>query len=238
MPKILGILPLAARKLLSRWEAQGWVVRIKRGIYLPLPLEAQSSERWTEDPWLVATILFEPCYIGGWSACEYWGLTEQIFREEVVVTTRAFRGKEKEVLANRFRLKRVSPKRIFGTTTVWKQQVKTAVSDPSRTIVDLFDDPSLGGGFLQAVAVLNAYMASKSKDLPKLLQYMETFGNKTVFKRLGYLFEKKYPDEKAFIAGCLERIGKGYSKLDPDGPAEGAFVRRWNLRINKDISLV
>jgi len=237
VPGVLGITAIAARKLLARWERQGWLVRLKRGIYLPLPLDAQSSDRWTEDPWIVAAILFEPCYVAGWSACEYWGLTEQVFREVAVVTTRAFRRKEKEVLANRFRLKRVAAKRLFGTTTVWKGQIKTLVSDPSRTIADLFDDPAIGGGFLQAVAVLNAYMKSKEKDVVKLLGYMDMLGNKTVFKRLGYLFEKKYPEERTFIEGCIQRMGKGYSKLDPNSPSKGAYLRRWNLRINKDIAL-
>jgi predicted transcriptional regulator of viral defense system len=238
VPNMLGIPAFTARKLLSRWESQGWITRLRRGVYLPLPLEAQSSKHWTEDPWIVATILFEPCYIGGWSACEYWGLTEQIFREVLVVTSRAIRKKEQEVLANRFRLKRVLSRRLFGTATVWKGQAKIKVSDPSRTIVDLFDDPSMGGGFLQAVSVLNEYVRSKDNDLMKILQYAGTYGNKTVFKRLGFIFEQRYADEKDFIKECLKRIGKGYSKLDPTSPSKGSYLRRWNLQINKDINLV
>jgi predicted transcriptional regulator of viral defense system len=237
VPDILGIPAVATRKLLSRWESQGWIIRLRRGVYLPLPLEAQSSKQWTEDPWIIATILFEPCYIGGWSACEYWNLTEQIFREVLVVTSRAIRKKEQEVLANRFRLKRVLPKRLFGTAIVWKGQTKIKVSDPSRTIVDLFDNPSLGGGFLQAVSVLSEYIRSKDRDLMQILQYTQTNGNRTVFKRLGYIFEQRYPDEKDFIKECFKRIGKGYSKLDPTSPPKGSYLRRWNLQINKDVSL-
>lgn len=36
----------------------------------------------------MAAKVFEPCYIGDWSAAECWDLTEQVFREVVVVTSR------------------------------------------------------------------------------------------------------------------------------------------------------
>ena len=35
-----------------------------------------------EDPLVIAEKLFSPCYVGGWSAAEYWGITEQIFNPE------------------------------------------------------------------------------------------------------------------------------------------------------------
>lgn len=65
----------------------GWPRRVRRGLYLVLPLEAQSDRAITvEDPWILADELFSPCYIGGWSAAQHWGLTEQIFRSVFVVT--------------------------------------------------------------------------------------------------------------------------------------------------------
>ena len=236
-PRILNNSSLAVRKLLSRWEKQGWITRLKRGLYLPVPLEAESAEKWTEDPWILATILFEPCYIGGWSACEYWQFTEQIFREVIVFTHQSIRNRKQTILANSFNLKKIIPKRFFGTKTVWKGQMKLKVSDPARTIVDLFDDPSVGGGFRQAAGVLDAYVNSTNKNLPQLLEYMQRFGNKALFNRIGYLFERKYPNEREFIKTCQKGIAKGYSKLDPTGPSSGSYLRRWNLRINRDLPL-
>ena len=37
-------------------------------------------------------------------------------------------------------------RRLFGTTPLWREQVRVPVSDPTRTIVDVFDDPALGAG--------------------------------------------------------------------------------------------
>lgn len=77
---ILGISQQAAAMRLARWRSSGWLSRIKRGVYIPVPLESMTADIPLEDPWVIAEKLYHPCYMGGWSAGEYWGLTEQIFR--------------------------------------------------------------------------------------------------------------------------------------------------------------
>ena len=52
-----------ATKLLAYWNKNGWVSRLKHGIYIPVPLEATSSNISIEEPWMVASQLFSPCYI-------------------------------------------------------------------------------------------------------------------------------------------------------------------------------
>jgi len=235
VPRILSISAAKAKRLLSRWQKQGWVARLKRGIYMPLPLEAISGDRWAADPWVIASTLFSPCYIGGWSACEHWGLTEQIFRDVVVLTARSLRSKKSEVLGVPFQLKTISAKKIYGTTTEWRAQTKVLVSDPSRTLIDLLDDPLLGGGFRQVLDNFTAYMNSPSKDMGKCIAYISRFGNRALYKRLGYLCAELFPDERETITACQKQISRGYSKLDASGPPMGALIRRWALKINQRI---
>ncbi len=72
-------------KLASLAE-RGWLRRVRRGVYLIVPLEAEPGKAATAaDPWILAQEVFSPCYIGGWSAAEYWELTEQIFRQRTLV---------------------------------------------------------------------------------------------------------------------------------------------------------
>jgi len=140
------------------------------------------------------------------------------------------------ILSTTYKSKRVSEEKLFGTTTLWRGRIKTQVSDPTRTIVDLFDDPSYGGGFRQALTVFTAYMKSKEKSLQRLLEYTERFDNKSLFKRLGFIVESTFPSENEFIQACKDRMSKGYSLLDPTNPPSGPFVRRWNLRVNKELT--
>jgi predicted transcriptional regulator of viral defense system len=75
--KLLDLDRKETAKMLAALANQGWVRRLRRGLYLLIPLEATSPEDWHADPWVVADHLFNPAYIAGWSACEHWGFTER-----------------------------------------------------------------------------------------------------------------------------------------------------------------
>lgn len=77
--------------LLAYLTSRGWLNRKSNGLYITVPFEASIPSEWCEDPWIVAMSLFSPGYIGGWSACEHWGLTEQIFRDIVCITSKPVR---------------------------------------------------------------------------------------------------------------------------------------------------
>jgi predicted transcriptional regulator of viral defense system len=64
-----------ASKLLSRWRAQGWLRRVGPGAYVHVPLALRDSEQVIQDPWVLIPALFDPAYIGGWTAAEHWDLT-------------------------------------------------------------------------------------------------------------------------------------------------------------------
>jgi predicted transcriptional regulator of viral defense system len=78
--RIWGLDHASAARLLGYLARRGWLSRVRRGLYVAVPLDARRSGEWTEDPWIVADRVFSPCYIGGWSACEHWDLTDQVFR--------------------------------------------------------------------------------------------------------------------------------------------------------------
>src|SRR5579872_4445170 len=77
-----------ATRLLARWAAQGWIKRLRRGLYTPVPIASLGQTQVLDDPWVIVPSLFGPAYIGGWTAAEHWDLTEQIFRSVCVLTTR------------------------------------------------------------------------------------------------------------------------------------------------------
>ena len=79
--RALGVTRSEASKLLSRWAAQGWLRRVGPGAYAPVGLDSLTSELVVDDSWVLVPVLFAPAYIGGRTAAEHWGLTEQIFRD-------------------------------------------------------------------------------------------------------------------------------------------------------------
>jgi predicted transcriptional regulator of viral defense system len=226
----LGVSRKEAARKLSQWARQGWLSRVRRGLYVPVPLESRTADIALEDPWIIAEKLFTPCYIGGWSAAEHWELTEQIFRSIMVMTTRRPRDRKPVVKGTAFVLRTIPREALFGTKPVWRGPVKVSVSDPSRTILDMLDDPNLGGGLRPMVDVLRAYLNSSARDLELLVSYAERLANGAVYKRLGYLLERFSPAEKSTIEICRSRVSAGNAKLDPSLEA-GGLVTKWRLWI-------
>ncbi len=220
------------RRFLAYLADAGWLVRIRRGLYATVPLDVAQPGAWREDPWIIAAKVFSPFYIGGWSACEHWGLTDQIFKETVVVSAKTVRGRRTEINGVSFYVKAVGKDKIFGTEAVWRSRTRVSVSDPARTVVDILDDPTIGGGIRHVAEVLEAYLSHERRNDKLLLEYANRLGNRSVFKRLGYLLESRRVNDTSLIASCRGSMSSGISLLDPSAPKKGRFLRRWNLRIN------
>jgi predicted transcriptional regulator of viral defense system len=225
---VLGVSRTAAAKMLARWAQKGWLSRIRRGVYVPVPLESRTADVALEDPWVIATRLYSPCYIGGWSAAEYWGMTEQIFRTVVVSTTQRPRDRKPNIKGTAFLLRTIAQDALFGLKPVWRGKVKIEVSDPTRTMLDMLSDPQWGGGIRSTVDMLGSYLGSDNKNLSLLLDYATRLGNGAVFKRLGFLLERMSPNDQDAIAQCREKITTGNTKLDPQLPAD-RLITRWRL---------
>jgi len=218
-----------AAKALSRWQAQGWLQRVGKGAYVPVQLEFLTTRQVVEDAWILVTALFDPAYIGGRTAAEHWDLTEQIFKDIFVFTAQPVRRKTKQTGGVEFSLKHVSEENIFGTKTVWRDRSKVAVSDPHRTIIDMLDDPAIGGGIQHVSECFARYLQKPERNLERLIVYADRLGNGAVFKRLGFLAEN-FVDAGPLIQPCKQRFTKGHAKLDPtlDCPR---LVTRWRLRV-------
>jgi len=222
-------------KFLAYLADKGWLTHVRRGLYSTVPLDVLEPTSWKEDPWIIASKVFPPCYIGGWTACEHWGLTEQIFKETIVISSRPVRRRHIEIQGVHFIIKVVSNNKLFGTDAVWRGRTRVTISDPSRTIVDVFDDPNIGGGIRNVSDILQSYLSHTHRNDSLLLGYAHRLGNRSVFKRLGYLLEAMNVGEANLIDECRKSISTGISLLDPTATHKGRVVRKWNLRINVNL---
>ncbi len=226
--RILKLDRTAAAKTLARWTKQGWLRRVRRGLYVPVSLDSLNSEHVLDDPWVLVKSLFEPAYIGGRTAAEYWDLTEQLFNDIVVLTTQPVRQKSQRRHGVTFTLKHIQEDKIFGGKMLWRGRTKVMVSDLQRTIIDMLDDPAIGGGIQHVSDCLMEYFKRKDRTDKLLIDYCDRLGNGAVFKRLGFLAEQQ--GENNLADACHERITKGTIKLDPSLECK-KLVTRWRLWI-------
>ena len=221
-----------ASRLLRQLADQGWVARLQRGLYTTVPLEASNPETWSADPWAVAATAFAPGYVGGWTALHHWDLTDQIFSTTAFITGRPVAHRQRQVGAARFELRHRAESALFGTRRVWRDGVSISISDRERTLVDCLDDPSLGGGLRHTSEALTNYAEREDVSWQRLVDYGDRLGNRTVFKRLGYIADALDLADDPLIEACSQRVSAGIGRLDPALPNEGPTTSRWGLRIN------
>ncbi len=217
-----------AAKLLSGWHAQGWLRRVGPGLYVPVPLDLAGSEQVLEDPWVLVPALFDPCYIGGWTAAHHWELTEQLFNETLVFTSRRV-GTKHVAQGTIFTLHHASEVQFFGLTKLWRGSTRVNISDPARTLIDMIAMPGTGGGIDHVAGCLNSYLKHEKGDRSLLIKYGDQFGNGVVFKRLGFLADTHLLDDE-LAAACRARLTAGYGKLDPALPCK-KLITSWRLWI-------
>jgi predicted transcriptional regulator of viral defense system len=235
--KALDVATSEAAIRLASLVRGGWAKRIRRGLYMILPSEIEPGQASApEDTWILAIEAFSPCYIGGWSAAEHWGLTEQMFRSTLIITAAPVRSSSVTLANHEFRLFKVPRQRLSGTTSVWRGPTKVSISSRERTIIDGLRTPQLCGGIRHLAHIMNAYWEFPDRDLDKLLKEAKVAANGAAWKRLGYLSELLWPGSERVQQIAKPNISAGYSLLDPAITERGKLLRRWNLKINAAIS--
>lgn len=231
----LGIDADIAAKRLSRWTKDGWVRRVRRGLYIGVPVDAANPAAWSEDALIVATAVWSPCYFTGWTSAGHWALTDQVFRTTVLKTTGRVRLAQVRLLDHDYLLAHTSKSALdWGLAPEWHDEVRLRFADPARTVIDVLDDPKLAGGIRHAAEITGTFL--DEHDPAILIDYGDRAGNRAVFKRLGYITEALGQPAPDLVEACRARISTGISALDPSGPTGGRRAMRWGLRVNVSIT--
>jgi predicted transcriptional regulator of viral defense system len=217
---------------ISRLGKKGWLQKLKAGVFRIVPLGSDSSDPEAEDAMAIASEVFSPGYVGGWTAAEYWDLTEQIFNTTAFYTATIQRKKDHKIAGLSFKTRIIAQVNIFGTIKIWPNNNPIAISDMHRTMIDIMDDPAMGGGGRMMMDIAKAYWKKKDADMKILTQYALKLNRGAVFKRLGLIAEKVFkvpPDQLEMIK---EKCKSGIVLLDPNGARTGPFVTKWGIQIN------
>jgi predicted transcriptional regulator of viral defense system len=234
---ILSIPQKKAGDLLAHYARKGWLARICSGVYVPIPIEADTTTVIPEEPLIIAKKLYSPCYIAGWSAAEYWDMTEQIFQSVVVVTQKQQKNYQPTIKNIQYLLHVAKKEAFFGLKTVWQNNSTFQISDPTRTIVDLLKNPTLGGGIRVTIDILKNYFLSEKKSNTVLIKYLKRLNQGAAYKRLGFLLEKYFPKEEMLINECQKNLTKGNAKLDFTLDCD-TLVTKWRLLVPRVLKRV
>ena len=228
--KVLSIPSKEANRMLSRWCNSGWLYRVKRGAYISVPIDSVTSNIILEEPFVIAESIYHPGYVGGFSAIKYWDLTEQIIETIYYFSTKQLKERNPIYGSIKFKIKTVKKNKVFGTKTIWYGSKKVKISDPTKTIVDILDDPKLVGGMTVVYDVFNEYIETEYCDFKMLIKYAERMNNKTIFKRLGFMIDVKFKEMPEEFLDIKEKISSGYSNFDPLVNCK-FIINKWKLKV-------
>jgi predicted transcriptional regulator of viral defense system len=233
----LGVDERKASALIGGLVQRGWLKRVRRGLYLVLPLEAESHATGViEDPWVLARELFAPCYIGGWSAAEHWGLTEQLFRSTFVVSAARVRRTRSTIGGIDLHVVRASRRLVASVDPIWRNRERVPVSSRERTIADGLTNPVWLGGIRHLAQILQSYHSSLEWNPELLTAELNRIGIGAAFKRAGFLIETLGLDAPTVVSAAETARTRGIIRLDPTIPRRGRLLKRWGLWVNADVT--
>jgi len=218
-----------AKVLANNLTKKKWVIVLRRGVYLIVPLSAGVRSHYTEHEFVIASHLVSPYYIAYWSALNFYGFTEQTPFAVFVATTR--RTKNREVLNTKYNFVTLSKRKFFGFEPTAVSTYKINISDREKTLADALDHPEYCGGISEVAK--SVWNAKEKVSMEKIVSYAERMGNIAIVKRLGYLVESLNMNVASEILSKMRgMISQGMSALDPTRPKKGTYNTRWNLLAN------
>lgn len=229
--QILGKDEKAAADLLSKLVRRGVISRLKAGLFMIVPLEAEKN--YIENRYVIAGEIMRPnrYYISHAGAMAIHGLTTQPVLN--VQISSAVRKKDIVISGIKFSFCRVMPSVYFGIEERWvTKQEKVSVSDLERTIIDCLARPELCGGVTEAAKGI--WLSRARIDYVKLVRYVKKLGIKAVAKRLGFILQRLELSDKRPLAELKKysQSSETYVLLDPTLKKTGKYLREWRLRVN------
>ncbi|HCJ66590.1 MAG TPA: hypothetical protein DHV62_04510 [Elusimicrobia bacterium] len=218
----------AREKILFRLNRQGILKKIKKGVYLYSPLEAGPAGSNINE-FLIPSVFFpkDNYYIGYSPMYNYYGFTDQIFQVMYILNTSLQR--EKVIGSMRFKMVKISQKRMYGLKKIRIKDTGVIVSDRERTLVDLVYFPDPIGGMKKAFEILKEQIKNRKIDAGKLKRYALRFPDVATAKRIGFVLESAGVPDKELVP-LLKAVKKtSLINLYPSKSRKGKVNKKWML---------
>ena len=150
---VLNIDDRDINKILYQLTRKRWLLRLEKGKYLILPLEAGMEGLYSIHEFVIAAHLVHPSAIAYASALSFHELSDLVPQAVLVATTRRKADVIIEELGVRFRFITIRAHKFFGLQTVMIEDQPIQITGPAKTLVDGLDHPELGANNLYRARV-------------------------------------------------------------------------------------
>jgi predicted transcriptional regulator of viral defense system len=232
---VLKITESQERDLLHRLADSGWLVRLKRGVYL-VPPRIPAGGKYSPGVGLILKKLMEEqsgtYQMCGPTAFNFYGFDNQIPNVTYVYNNSISGSRTIGSLAFQF-IKIVSER--LGSIAVIKSQQGFPIiySSKIRTLMDAVYDWNRFNSLPRAFDWIRKEIKSESSLPSALVDTIVQYGNKATTKRIGYLLD--ILDQPQDIIGrLLDQLSDSKSLIPwiPSRAARGTVNRKWGIIVN------
>ena len=233
---ILGISELQERDLFRRLAGSGWIVRMKRGVYL-VPPRIPAGGRYSPGIALILQKLMDETdgsyQICGPSAFNFYGFDTQIPNITYVYNNRISGSRTIGKLS--FQFIKIDNKRLGSTNTIKTNEgILITYSSKARTLMDAVYDWSRFNSLPRGYDWIRQELKKDDNLTSKLLDTTLRYGNQATLRRIGYLIDSLIKDSN--IVNKLKKklsSSKALIPLIPTRPARGTANRTWGVIVNE-----
>lgn len=218
--------------MIDRLERAGRLRRVRRGVYVLVGQDGTVRVGLLD---LIAAITPKPYLVTAGRALEFHDLTDQHFRQAIVMTatqlrTWTWRGEEVRHVRVEAGFVRTAPTRTRRT--------HARIARPERAILDSLGHPRWGVTLPQVVHAMDLALQRHGDFADQLAAEASALGNAALARRAGFLLARLAGPEAARPFRLLLGRSKAITPLRPGGPANGPVDGFWRVRDNVGVELL
>ncbi|MCK5156449.1 MAG: type IV toxin-antitoxin system AbiEi family antitoxin domain-containing protein [Spirochaetales bacterium] len=235
LTEVLGLTAVQEQKLLYRLSRAGWIVRLRRGLYL-VPSRIQAGQ-WSPGIYLSLQKLMEDCngqyQICGPSAFNYYSFSQQIPNTTYVYNNRL--SGERTIGSLEFVFIKVADSRLGSVNTFITPDGANAIySSKARTLMDAVYDWSRFNSLPRAYEWVRGVARNDTTLCKELVECCLLFGNQATIRRVGYLLDQvEIPVKELEKLRVSLKSVKSVIPWRPDKKAKGKVNRSWGVIVNE-----
>jgi len=232
-----GISPVQERELLYRLARDGWIIRLRRGLYL-VPPKLPPGGSWMPGEALILARLMEDrggrYQLCGPNAFYFWGLEDQVPNRVYAYNNRI--SGERKIGVVRFTFIKLADERLGAVVEREAAAgIPLVAGSKARTLMDAVYDWKRFGSLPRAYTWIREELARDPGLARDLAEVCLRYGNQATARRIGFLLQAGGVSPRILrpLRESL-RSSKSLVTLIPSGRRRGPIDQDWGVIINED----
>ncbi len=211
-----------AKNLVTKLVKNGWLIRIKRGLYAVSDLSTRGF--LSLSPYVVANLLVPDSYVSFESALQHYGMFDQLTDKTVSVSLKRY--KAVKLAGTEYSFVKTKPEYYLGWQDIQVGSLTARVAAPEKALIDMVN---FHKSQYSIDLVIEKLLEHKTElDLSRLTDYINGFPVTTI-KIFGLIFDLLGINSEK-LSGLVKSSGTHWML-----PGDTKFNAKWRLYYRADL---